>query len=91
MGEPMLQEAASAEKMPTLQKELEQLHTSTGQMKVDLEATQQSQIDTQVPHPCPAMLATPTMRLALLPKSFGCFAVICRRPFCSLTRPCAMT
>ncbi|KAA6423891.1 MAG: hypothetical protein FRX49_05850 [Trebouxia sp. A1-2] len=40
--------AASGEKMPKLQKELEQLHTSTGQMTVDLKATQQSQTDIQV-------------------------------------------
>ena len=42
----MLQEA-SGEQMSTLQQELEQLHTSTGQMKVDLEASQHSQIGTQ--------------------------------------------
>ena len=32
-NEPTLQEGASGEKMPTLQKELEQLHTDAGQMK----------------------------------------------------------
>lgn len=45
----MLQEAASGEQMTALQKELEQLRTYAEQMKVDLEAAQQRQIDTQVP------------------------------------------
>jgi len=45
----MLQEAASAEHTAALQKELEQLHTSAGHMKVHLEAAQQSQLDAQVP------------------------------------------
>ena len=44
----MLQEAASGEQMTALQKELEQLRTYAEQMKVDLEAAQQRQIDTQV-------------------------------------------
>ena len=86
----MLQES-SGEQMSTFQKELEQLHTSTGQMKVDLQATQHSQIGTQAPDPCPAVLAMPLMRLALLPNSLDRFAVICRRPVYSLTHPCAMT
>ncbi len=45
----MLQEAASGEQMTALQKELEQLRTYAGQMKVHLEAAKQSQIDAQVP------------------------------------------
>ncbi len=63
----MLQEAASGKNMPTLQQELEQLHTITGQMKADLQAFEGSQIDTVVPDPCPATLAMPAMRLTLFP------------------------
>ncbi|KAL0050761.1 hypothetical protein WJX82_006600 [Trebouxia sp. C0006] len=46
-AEPLAEEAASGEQMTALQKELEQLRTYAEQMKVDLEAAQQSQIDTQ--------------------------------------------
>ena len=48
----MLQEAASGEQMAKLQKELEQLRTNTGQMKVSVQAAQQSQRDAQVPPSC---------------------------------------
>ena len=48
----MLQEAASGEQMAKLQKELEQLRTNSGQMKVHVQAAQQSQRDAQVPPSC---------------------------------------
>ncbi len=53
----ILQEAVFGEQVSTLQQELEQLHDSAANMKVHLEAAQQSQTDAQVLDPCLAAIS----------------------------------
>ena len=87
-GGPMLQEAASGEQMSTLQKELEQLHTSAGHMKGQIDAAQQSQIDAQVPDSCLAAIAMLAMRLALLRScTLGISITLCHTASCADTSP----
>ncbi len=78
-GESMLQEAASGGQMSKLQKELEQLRTDAGQMKVHLQAATQNQMNAQVPRSC-LTVSMPAMRLAMLrdflPGVLCCFAVV---------------
>ena len=77
----MLQEAAPGEQVSTLQ-ESKQLRTNIAQMKArDLEAAQQSHIDTQVRPSCLAAISKLAMRLALL-RSF--------LPICSLLLCCCV-
>ena len=62
----MLQEAASGEHVSKLQEELEQLRTNFGQMKVHLQAAQQSQTDAQVLPSCLDTVSILATRLGLL-------------------------
>ena len=84
----MLQEAASGGQMSKLQKELEQLRTDAGQMKVHLQAATQSQMDAQVPRSCLTVVSMPAMRLTMLrsflPCDLCCFAMVYRQSFHSL-------